>query len=210
GILCRSKSAKVVLVKTDMPFAVFSHEADIDYLLARMVNFLGAGFHARAGFFAQQACEKYMKALIVQHSGQYPETHNLIELAGQCETVDAYFAQEDTNRILQQFDMFDQVGRYGGAANFDPLAKGKTVGGSKVQALGARVVGVAIWKESYIGDLDAFVFKDRSLLDFKKIGFDDSLKSILERNRRNILMGTWNGKPPLRVVLTKKNNYFRK
>jgi HEPN domain-containing protein len=53
------------LVKTEMPFWSFSKEADTDYLLARMINFLGAGFHSRAGFFAQQACEKYMKALMI-------------------------------------------------------------------------------------------------------------------------------------------------
>jgi hypothetical protein len=59
------------IIQTDMPFPVFSMEADTDYLLARLVNFLGSSFHSRAGFFAQQACEKYMKALSVQRDQSY-------------------------------------------------------------------------------------------------------------------------------------------
>ena len=54
------------LIKTDFPFTFISMEADLDYLLARMIHFLGAGFHARAGYFAHQACEKYLKALSVE------------------------------------------------------------------------------------------------------------------------------------------------
>jgi HEPN domain-containing protein len=84
------------IVPTDMPFAVFSMEADRDYLLARMINFIGASFHARAGFFAQQACEKYMKALTVQARSEYSETHNLIELAKLCESIDTYFSENST------------------------------------------------------------------------------------------------------------------
>jgi HEPN domain len=197
-------------VKTDMPFAVFSMEADTDYLLARMINFLGAKFHSRAGFFAQQACEKYMKALSVQRDGTYAETHNLKELAVACEPYDPYFSADDTKRILEQFDLFDQIGRYGGAAKFDPLAKGKTAGGMTMKvAPGVQLAGVSVWKGSYLHDLDAFVFKARSFLDFSKITFDDGLKSILERNRGSALMSTWAGKTPLRVVLTKNNHYFK-
>jgi hypothetical protein len=198
------------IVKTDMPFAVFSMEADTDYLLARMINFLGAKFHSRTGFFSQQACEKYMKALSVQGNGAYAETHNLIELATYCEPYDSYFADKDAKRILEQFDLFDQVGRYGGAAKFDPLAKGKMVGGKSMNiAPGVQVAGASIWLGSYLQDLDSFVFRTRSLLDFTKIRFDDGLKSILDRNRRSALMATWRGKTPLRVVLTKDNRYFR-
>jgi hypothetical protein len=56
----------IKIVPTDLPFTAFSMEADRDYLLARMISFLGGGFHSRAGFLGQQACEKYMKALTVQ------------------------------------------------------------------------------------------------------------------------------------------------
>lgn len=198
------------MVPTDMPFTVFSTEADCDYLLARMINFLGASFHARAGFFAQQACEKYMKALTVQARSEYSETHNLIDLSKLCESIDTHFSENSTITILEQFDLFDQVGRYGGAAKFDPISKGKTVGGSSLNvASGVQVAGAWVWKGSYLNDLDGFVFKTRSLLDFAKIRWDDALKSILERNRRSALMSTWTGKQPLRVVLTKNNSYFQ-
>jgi HEPN domain-containing protein len=198
------------IVKTDMPFAVFSMEADTDYLLARMIHFLGAGFHARAGFFAQQACEKYLKALSVQRTGTYAETHNLKDLAALCEPYDPYFSTKETRIVLEQFDLFDQIGRYGGAANFDPFRKGKTVGGTSLKiASGAQMAGAFIWPEKYLHDLDGFVYKARSLLDFAKINFDDGLKSILGRNRHSFLMSTWKGKMPLRVVLTKANRYFK-
>jgi HEPN domain-containing protein len=158
------------IVQTDMPFAVFSMEADKDYLLARMINFLGAEFNGRAGFFAQQACEKYMKALTVQRDNEYAETHNLKELATFCEPYDPYFSSTDVKRILEQFDLFDQIGRYGGAAKFDPLAKGQSVGGLSLKVSpGVQVAGALVWKGSYLQDLDAFVFKARSFLDFKAI-----------------------------------------
>lgn len=197
-------------VQTDMPFYVFSLEADRDYLLARMINFTGAGFHSRAGFFAQQACEKYMKAISVQHTKGYLETHNLKELAVPCAAHDPYFSSAETIRILEQFDVFDQIGRYGGAANFDPLSKGKTVGGmSLTVSQGVQVAGLFIWSGKHLDELDAFVFKARSLLDFTKVLFDDCIKSILNRNRQNILVSTWQGKMPIRVVLTKNNRYFK-
>lgn len=188
------------VIKTDLPFTVFAKEADTDYLLARHTSSLGSGFHARAGFFAQQACEKYLKSLMVQNSGAYAPVHKLAELAKHCEQYDAYFGQVETNRLLKQFDAFDQVGRYGGAANFDPLASSGPA---------FETAGVMVWSDTHLDDLDGFVYKTRSLLDFAKAGFDDSLASILRNNRKSLLVDTWRGRPPLRVVLTKNNRYFR-
>jgi HEPN domain-containing protein len=193
---------------TDFPFAVFSMEADCDYLLARMIHFLGAGFHSRAGFFAQQACEKYLKAFSVQQTRSFLETHNLKTLAEFCEPQDSYFSEAETRKVLEQFDLFDQIGRYGGAAKYDPLSKGQTVARMQLGASGVKVAGAFIWTESFLQDLDGFVYKVRSFLDFKKIGFDDGLRSILERNPKSMILGTWQGKTPLRVILTKQNRYF--
>ena len=111
------------IIKTALPFPVFSLEADRDYLLARHINILGAGFHSRAGYMAQQACEKYMKAVTVQASGDYLQTHQLILLAEHCAKIDPYFAAASTIKALKVFDEFEQVGRYGAAANFDPKAQ---------------------------------------------------------------------------------------
>jgi HEPN domain-containing protein len=108
--------------KTDKPFTVRSNEADKDYLLARFISLIGGGFASRAGFFAQQACEKYMKAVTIQAKGQYDETHQLAEIAKMCADIDPYFGDREIIKIRTLFDVFDQLGRYGAAAKFDPLA----------------------------------------------------------------------------------------
>ena len=198
------------LTKTEKPFWIFSKEADTDYLLARMINFLGAAVHSRAGYFAQQACEKYMKALTVEREGGYLDRcHKLKELAALCEPYDTYFAEARTTAILERFDMFDQVGRYGAAANYDPLSQGKTAGGIAL-TIGPEVdlAGTSIWVPAWIDDLDGFVSKTRSLLDFSKASYDDCLKSILENNSRSALVALWSGAVPLREILTKGNRYF--
>jgi hypothetical protein len=188
------------IIKTDHSFTVFSIEADRDYLLARQINFFGGGFHSRAGFMGQQACEKYMKAVSVQATGKYLQTHILLKLAEFCAALDPYFAEPGTQKTLQTFDYFEQVGRYGAAANFDPLA---------VQQAEIETAGVMLWKEHYLQLLDAFVFRTRSMLDYQKANFSDSLRAVLKRDRTDILASTWQGKMPLRVVLTKNNRYFR-
>jgi hypothetical protein len=98
--LTRLSMAANKVVQTDQSFGVFTKEADTDYLLARMINFLGAGFYGRTGFFAQQACEKYMKALMVERTRTYLETHNLKDLAAQCVPYEPYFADAKTLAIL--------------------------------------------------------------------------------------------------------------
>jgi hypothetical protein len=185
---------------TDLPFHAFSLEADRDYLLARMLSFTGAGFQSRAGFLGQQACEKYMKAFLVQESKSYLETHKLHDPGQRCSAFNAYFAQSEARSTLRIFDRFEQVGRYGAHANFDPLAR---------QTEEVQIAGVMVWSEKYIDDLDAFVFRTRGLLDYAKVAFDDSLKSILQGNVCSFFVGTWTGTPPLIDVLTKKNRYFK-
>jgi HEPN domain-containing protein len=186
--------------RTNFPFQVFSDEADNDYLLSRMIHFLGGGFHSRAGFFAQQACEKYMKALMVQETKSYIPTHKLLELAEACAPLDAFYADPRTIRVLKNFDYFDQVGRYGTAATYDPLA---------VDTEELKTAGVCIWMSSYLDDLDGFIFKTRGKLDFERARYHNSLKAIIERNRRSLIADAWKGKQPIRVVLTKQNRYYR-
>lgn len=96
--------------------------------------------------------------------------------------------------------MFDQVGRYGGAARFDPLSKGKVVGGVKVtKAGGVEIRGTAFWTPKHLDDLDGFVFKVRSQLDFVKIKWGDHFQQLLARPDAD----PWKG------VLTKGNRYFK-
>src|ERR1043166_7749521 len=87
----------------------------------------------------------------------------------------------------------DQVGRYGAASKFDPLSAGKTIGCLSVTASpGLELAGTSIWTASHLNDLDGFVFKVRSQLDFEKISFSDPLKAVLERNKRHLLVSSWN------------------
>jgi hypothetical protein len=197
------------ITKADFPFTFFSMEADKDYLLARMIHFTGGAIHSRAGFFAQQACEKYMKALSVQETNAYIETHKLLDLAAACEPFDAYFSQQDTKRVLDQFDMFDQVGRYGGAANFDPMSKGKMISGAQFHPSPTlHIAGAFVWQGSYLFDLDAFVFNVRRDLNFQKQPGLDGLKSVVENNKNSYLVATWHFPVSLHQILIHQNAYF--
>jgi HEPN domain len=200
------------IVASQQPFPVFSMEADLDYVLARLIAFIGGRFGARAGFFAHGACEKYLKALSVQLDGTYIQTHKLVDLAAACTGYDAYFSHRDTLRILEQFDMFDQVGRYGAAANFDPLSKSRVTssGGMTVRIdPGIDVAGAWVWTPRFLQDLDGFVFKARSYLDFAKIEWGDGLKGALAGDARSSLTGEWHFPIPLVDVITHQNAYFK-
>jgi HEPN domain-containing protein len=195
--------------KTGLPFTAFSMEADHDYLLARMISTFGGGFGARAGYFGQQACEKYLKALSVQQDGTYLESHELLTLAAKCEPSHPFLAEKEAREALAIFDVFDQVGRYGAAANYDPLSKGKKIGGVQMQiAVGAQVAGAWAWMPEYLHHLDGIVFNMRGRLDFAKVKWPDSLKAILQEDPHNHLNGTWEGPLPLKEVLLRDNRYF--
>ena len=187
-------------VKTDKPFTVFSVEADKDYLLARLIAASGAAFQSRAGYFAHQACEKYLKAFTVQAAGEYLQTHQLRLLSEACGKFDPYFLEATTLTALGVFDDYEQVGRYGAAANFDPKAQ---------TTEGVQTAGVSVWSSDYVFKLDWFVHNSRAKLDHKTVGYDDGLLSILRGNDKSYLAGTWKGQPALRDVLTRANAYFR-
>lgn len=187
--------------KADMPFWAFSREADVDYLLARSLHFTGIAFQGRAGFFAHGACEKYMKAITVQGGEGYIETHKLLELAKECEKYADHFAEPETVSLLNDLDAFDQVGRYGMAANFDPHAQTNDQ---------FQTAGVMVWRSAYLRGLDKFVYQTRALFDFKNGEGHDLLKSILSNNRQSMMVKEWKGRRPLIVVLTKENQYYKK
>lgn len=188
---------QIQVVKTDLPSDTFSMEADQDYVLARLISFLGMAYQNRAGYFSQAACEKYMKALMVQERKCFLQTHNLLSLADACKAFDPYFADDKMRLVLKQFDAFEQVGRYGAASKHDPLSK-------KTPTL--QTAGVWVWEDRYLSDLDAFVFKVRGLLNFQRPGLN-ILAAILAKDQNNLFVAGWNG-PPLADVLTKRNRYF--
>jgi len=55
-------------------------KAQEDFDVARHLVSQGARFFPAAGFHAQQAAEKYLKALLVHHQIEFPKSHDLGEL----------------------------------------------------------------------------------------------------------------------------------
>lgn len=187
-------------IKTDKPHSVFSLEADRDYIIARLVNFTGSAFSPRAAYYAQQALEKYMKAFLVLQNGQYLKTHNLLELVEVCSKSDKDFSEKKFIEKIGIFNDFIEVGRYGGESSYDPHSK---------ITKEFRTAGVMIWSDSNVEILDELVSVIRGKLDFARAGFSDSLKAVLEENRENYLVGTWNFPIKLKDILISGNKFFK-
>jgi len=187
-------------IATDKPFSVFSLEADRDYLLARLINFSGCGFTSRAGYFGQQALEKYFKALMVQEEKAYLRTHDLIELANYCSKYDSHFGSTDFIKKVEIFDDFREVGRYGGETTHDPHAKKEE---------DFTTAGVYVWIDTNIKILDEVVNILRRKLDFKAICFSDSLDAIAKNNNKDFLASTWKLHISLKDILVSNNDYFK-
>jgi HEPN domain-containing protein len=185
---------------TDDPFIIFSTEADRDYILARMLHYTGTAFITRTAFFANQALEKYLKAISVQYFKRYKNTHDLIELAAIAAEAQPYFTHPQLLKNLHNFNEYREVGRYGGAANFDPRA-------GKFQ--GRDAFGVLMWPENNLEILDGTVHRMRSYLEYNEHGLSDPLKAILEGNKSSQFSGTWTLDTSLKSVLTRDNNLFK-
>ncbi len=191
---------KSAFIKTDKTHSVFSMEADKDYIIARLLNFTGAAFASRAGYYSQQALEKYLKAFLVQQSGKYLKEHDLLKLAKYCSKLDTDFSDKNFIKNLEVFNLFIDVGRYGGEASYNPLSK---------RTKEFQTAGIMVWLDSNIKILDSLVFKIRSKLDFKKVGFSDNLKAILENDISNYFVGTWRLPIKLKGMFTTGNDYFQ-
>ena len=55
-------------------------KAELDYKTARHLLMAGDAYAAPAAFHAQQAAEKYVKALLVNLGTEFPKTHSLAAL----------------------------------------------------------------------------------------------------------------------------------
>lgn len=137
---------------------------------------------------------------MLQAAGKYSEGHKLLDLRMICAEHDSFFKDDEIVESLRIFDEFEQVGRYGAAANFDPGAK---------TTADFKTSGVMMWSENYIDKLDRFVFETRGRLDFKKVGYGDSFSAVLNGGKK-MFASSWNLKPPLPVVLTRDNKYFKR
>lgn len=186
-------------IKTDKPHSVFSMEADLDYILARLINFSGAAFSSRAAYFSQQALEKYLKAFLIQSEGEYLKTHDLIKLCNECSKIDKGFKGKKFIKNISLFNDFIDLGRYGGEASKDPYAK-------KTKEI--ETAGVVLWQEGNIFILDELVYRIRRRLDFQKIAFSDNLLAILRGDNSNFFVGTWKLPIKLKEILILGNKYF--
>lgn len=186
-------------VTTNLPWQAFGMEADRDYLLARWIHSSGGTFHSRAGFFAQQACEKYMKAEMVKSTGAFLKTHRLHKLADECATRDPMFNHKKLREAITVFDDFAELGRYGGFA-------GKNHANVEVDP-GVEVVGAYMWRSSDIRLLDEFAFNIRRKFEYAADRFPDQFAAIIE-GRDCMLSDQWRGQPSLKDVLLTQNPLF--
>lgn len=69
-------------------------KAEQDFALAEHLLSENTGFLAAAGFHWQQACEKFLKALLVARQIEFPKTHDLDELLDLIATAEPGLADE--------------------------------------------------------------------------------------------------------------------
>ncbi len=65
-------------------------KAKEDLTVARLV--LDEDHTAHACFLAQQCVEKSLKAFLIAKANDYPRTHKLVDLLGECQKLDARFS----------------------------------------------------------------------------------------------------------------------
>jgi HEPN domain-containing protein len=69
-----------------------------DLTVARLV--LGAGHTAHTCFLSQQCIEKSLKAYLLARTNSYPRVHRLVDLIGECETLEPAFSKFLTYCII--------------------------------------------------------------------------------------------------------------
>lgn len=188
-------------IQTTKPFTVFSMEADTDYIVARLVNFAGPAVATRAGYFSQQALEKYLKAYLVQEKSEYPKIHSLIGLAKQCSKLSPDFSDPDFIRKIEIFNDFTEVGRYGGEASYDPHA---------MSTDNITTAGAMTWSDSNIKILDELVYEIRDKLIFPaELSGMDYLNEIVVRNKASFIFAQWKLPIDITALLTTQNDFFK-
>jgi HEPN domain-containing protein len=192
---------KTTFIKTDKPFWFFTDQADEDYLAARLLTFCGNTMWHVAAYHSHQASEKYIKSFLVQENQEYPETHNLKILREIAAKANKLFDREDIKRLLEEFDQFEQVSRYGGFANYDPIS---------VKNDQYTIVGGFVWTDNNLKSLDKLVSHIRGLLDFSEKPTLDGIKAVLDDNKKIGFVSDWR-LPTLtiRQILTEGNAFFK-
>jgi len=68
-------------------------KATADFEAAEQLSTKGGRFREIVAFHCQQAVEKYLKALLVQHQVEFPKTHDIAKLLDRVATVDLATAE---------------------------------------------------------------------------------------------------------------------
>lgn len=166
----------------------FAIEANRCYFTSRYVYLGSRELRNGSGFFAHGAVEQYLKAVICKANptklkGVFNLRHNLgklRELALEV-TGDQEFGSEMFHRVVEYFDPFDQVGRYGANANFDPLA---------VKNENFQSAGVSVWQPDYMPHLDYAVSVCRKHITVDPISMD-LVSQVMARNKKSALWQKW-------------------
>lgn len=185
---------------------VFAIEAATSYFAARYLYFGGISLMNRAGFLAHSAIEQYLKAIICKYDPTQAQNiskklHHLNRLLVEVHrlTKDNIFNSIIIKETIEHFDVFDQVGRYGANAKFDPLSK------SEGEIL---TKGVSIMNHDDIKQLDYIISICRKFVTIKTIHLD-IVAQIKAKNSKSSIWLNWNlSEITPDDILKYDNNYY--
>jgi hypothetical protein len=166
----------------------FAIEAARSYFAARYIYLGGMSIRNKAGYLAHSTIEQYLKAIICKYDPLQAKEiskklHNLTNLLPTAHkaTNEVIFTSSNMREIVSHFDSFDQVGRYGANAKFDPLAKiGK----------GIDTKGVWVMAPYSIQKLDYIVMICRKYVRIAPIHLD-VVAQIKAKNKRSEVWKNW-------------------
>ncbi len=166
----------------------FAIEASRCYFTARYVYLGGMSLLNGSGFFAQGAIEQYLKAVIINVDNSKVEEvyrlgHNLKKLRQLAFeiTADDEFNSEKFKTTVEYFDPFDQVGRYGSNANYDPLSHSNET---------LTSTGVIAWQPDYMPHLDYAIMICRQHVSIDPSSMD-LVAQIKARNTKSMAWRNW-------------------
>lgn len=196
-------SKKSDIITTEFSAFDFVDLGDRDYIGARLLYFCGKSLSRLSAYHAQQAIEKYLKALAVQETGSYLKTHPLVESANFIKEFFPQLVEDHFLDSLRELDTPEQIARYGPFSNFDPLSK-------KIEGK-FETKDVFVWGGDHIKKLDEVVNKIRSLVNFEGNLDRDSLQAIYEGSSKHQIILEWK-LPNLSIqdILITDNDFYRK
>jgi HEPN domain-containing protein len=178
-------------------------DADEAYLSARLLNL--AGLHTKSAYMAHLAVELYLKLLIAETRKLTLKDlremgHDLKDLLKQCRDSLNDKEIESLRPLIEEFDDYDQVGRYGPNATFDP---------NKKKGQGFMTRG-GIVQDNYLHKLDRIVAVLRSKVSAATSNQGDrTIENIKSRNAKHAINQDWKLETPASAVLSTDNDQYQ-